>query len=208
MRPTAPLGLRYRPPTASRYPSPTGPARSPLHSLTRPSFLLLVAAIILAALAVYGRSVAALSWFLVIVVACAAALLAVRSMLRNVAEPESLSPGGGFAGETPGELRALARSLDRARSGSVYSQTVVTARVVTAFLEKVRLTRGLSPQDMERARSDRARLRALIGDPDLADFVYAQERYSREWASRAPAAAKGSFGPTFARVLDAMEAWS
>ena len=210
MRPALLWGTRLRaraPPIEAGF---VGPLRRPWREgSAQPSFLLLLGAVVLASLAVYGRTTAAVSWLLIIVIASAAGFLAVRSMLRTAQDPEPIATGGGFARETPGELGALAHTLGRARSGYAYSQIVVAARVASAFLEKVRLSRGLSPEEIERVRRDRARLRALIGDPRLADFVYENERYTREWPQRrGPETSKEPFGPALSRTLDAMEAWS
>ncbi len=171
-------------------------------------FLLLLGIIALVGLAVRSASLESLSWFLVILVASWAGFLAVRYVVRDALEPESPGRADDQASETPGELRSLARAINRARAGSVYSQTIVAARLASAFLEKVRLSRGLSPQEIERVRGDRTALSALIGDPKLADFVAVHERYTREWPDNLASASAPKAKAAVSNLLDAMEAWS
>jgi len=147
-------------------------------------------------------------WVLVIVIASAAAVLVLRSILRAAQEPDTLAAGK-LAGERSGELLAFGAVLGRARSGYRYSQAIASARVASAFLEKVRLTRGLSPLEIEQVRTDRGVLLDLIGEPELADFVYEHHRESRELPKAGSTVAAGKrFGAAFSRVLEAMEAWS
>lgn len=206
MRPAALLGRRY----LARAAGPRAPISASLFPRfsripVQPSFLLLIGTVVLAAIAVYGQSLDTLSWLLVVAGASLAALLAVRSILRVVEVPEPLGTAE-VTDETPGELRALGYAWERARSGYVYSRTLVATRAAVAFLEKVRLTRGLSPEDIERATTDRVLLRALIGDPALADFVYEHDSHIRETPLRA--ASRDVFSDTLTQALDAMEAWS
>lgn len=208
MRSSLPMGTRarLRPPGSGRL--------GPDHLFARPSsaeslFLALLVAVVLAAVAAYGQLTGAFAWFLAVVVAAAAGLIAVRSVARNTEDPKPLPSSGRLAGETSGELRVLARTVERARAGFAYSQAIVAARAVEAFLEKVRQSRGLSAEELDRSRGDRAVLLDLIGDPQLADFVFDNHRYRRDWPRpSAHGSPQADFGPTLTRVLRAMEGWS
>jgi hypothetical protein len=107
-----------------------------------------------------------------------------------------------------GDLRSLATTLDRANGGLKYSQVVVAARMKDAFLEKVRVSRGLAPGDVEQVRSDPALLMALVGDRELVVFLLESERNHRHWPAllKHLPTRRGFAGETD-RMLAKMEAW-
>ncbi len=149
-----------------------------------------------------------LAWSLLLATAAVAALIAARSVARGVRDPERFPSQTPAGDRVPGDLRALARTVEWARAGFLFSQAVVLARVANAFLEKVRLVRGLSPNDIEACRVDPAMLTNLIGDPQLVDFLLTVD-VDRGDAPRGRSGTRGGedFGLRLTRILARMEAW-
>jgi len=166
-------------------------------------------AALLGAIAVLGPAMNVLPWVLAIVIAGAAALFAMQFVLRAAQEPDTFAAGAPLPEGRPGDLVAFGHVLGRARSGYPYSQAIAAGRAASAFLEKVRLSRGLSPSEMDRVRGDPVALLAVIGDRELTDFAYEWGREGRVGASDGGAGTAGKpFGATLSRTLEAMEAWS
>ena len=77
-----------------------------------------------------------------------------------------------------------------------------------AFLEKVRVARGIAPADVERLRSDPAGLMALVEDRDLVVFLLESERNHRHWpALLKDLPTRQGFAGEMDRMLAKMEAW-
>ncbi len=106
-----------------------------------------------------------------------------------------------------GELATLRTTLRRAQDGLAYSQMLFEDRMREAFLEKVRVNRGVSETQIAAATRDEGAMRALVGDPDLAAFVIESARKAREDSRPSGSAEATEFMPRAAAVLDRMEAW-
>ncbi len=172
--------------------------------------------LILGATVFYAQYSGAVRWLLGIVILAGAAYALVRFVGTRARDPRPLEPGARVERRAAarverraaGELRSLAKNLDRANAGLKYSQVLVAARMKDAFLEKVRISRGLAPAEVERARSDPHRLMALVGDPDLVVFVLESERNHRNWpALLRDLPTRRGFAGESDRMLAKMEAW-
>jgi len=156
----------------------------------------------------YAQYSGAVRWLLAIVLLATAAYGIVRFVGARARDPRPLETAGSVERRAAGDLRTLARTLDRASSGMKYSQVVVAARMKDAFLEKVRVARGLGARDLERVRSDPEGLMALVGDRELVVFLLESERNHRHWpALLQHLPTRRGFAGEVDRVLAKMEAW-
>ncbi len=164
--------------------------------------------LIIGAAVFYAQYSAAVRWLLGIAILSGAAFMLVRFVGARARDPRPLEPPRRVERRAAGDLRTLAKSLDRANAGLKYSQVVVAARMKDAFLEKVRVSRGLPREDIERLRSDPVRLMELVGDRDLVVFLLESERNHRYWPELLPYLPnrRGFVGETD-RMLAKMEAW-
>ncbi len=156
----------------------------------------------------YAQYSGSVRWLLAIAVLAAVAYGVARFVATRARDPRPLVPGGASERRTTGELWSLATTLDRASGGLKYSQVVFAARMKDAFLEKVRVSRGLAPEDLGRARADAGALMALIGDKELTLFVLESERNGRQWPALLHALPpRPQFAEDMDGVLARMEAW-
>jgi len=134
-------------------------------------------------------------------------LLATYAVLRRTVRPAPLQPPTGPGDILDGELAILSGIVERAGRGLAFSQSLVVGRARDAFAERVRILRGLPAEAMRALEADPARLRALLGDEPLAEFLIGtRERADREaWA--ASTRAGDGFVPSIHAVLARMEAW-
>ena len=89
-----------------------------------------------------------------------------------------------------------------------YSQVMFAARMKDAFLEKVRVSRGLSRDAIDRAKADPEALMSLVGDRDLVVFVLESERNGRHWpALLRYLPPRRAYREDSDRMLARMEAW-
>jgi len=156
----------------------------------------------------YAQYSGAVRWLLGIALLSGVAYFLVRFIGARARDPRPLEPPRRVERRAAGDLHTLAKTLDRANAGLKYSQVVVAARMKDAFLEKVRVSRGLAPGDMERVRFDPARMMALVEDRDLVVFLLESERNHRHWPEllRDLPTRRGFAGETD-RMLARMEAW-
>jgi hypothetical protein len=164
--------------------------------------------LMLGAAVFYAQYSGAVRWLLGTVVLAGTAYLLVRFIGSRARDPRPLVPAKRVERRATGDLRSLATTLDRANGGLKYSQVVVAARMKDAFLEKVRVSRGLAPGDVEQVRSDPALLMALVGDRELVVFLLESERNHRHWPAllKHLPTRRGFAGETD-RMLAKMEAW-
>ncbi len=157
-----------------------------------------------------------LRWALyVYLIADLAWILGWQVYLRSISVP-TLGSKERREGSPSGELRRLARILDRADRGMRYSQMRVFYRVRNAFIGKVASVRGLTEEEAKTLLDDPDQLRELINDPIITNFlsVVSEEAAWRSEESsssdRRPAVKfpKGeSTTSTLGRVIERLEAW-
>ena len=80
-----------------------------------------------------------------------------------------------------GDLTKLASTLKRASNGLFYSQMVIIIRIKDAFLEKLAISRNLSPTDLKKVKRDKEKLMTLIENQELVDFVLWSEEIDEKW---------------------------
>ena len=175
---------------------------------TQVAFAIGFGILILGATVFYAQYSGAVRWLLGIVILAAGSYLVVRFVGARARDPRPLEPDGRVERRATGDLRALATTFDRAAAGLKYSQVVVAARMKDAFLEKVRGSRGLSRQEIERVRSDLNGLMALVQDRELVLFLLESERNHRHWpALLRHLPSRHGFGAEAEGMLARMEAW-
>ncbi len=164
--------------------------------------------VIVLALAFYAQYSGGLRWLLAIFVLALAAYLVARFVGTRVRDPRPLVPAAVTESRLPGELWSLSTTLDRAADGMKYSQVMFAARMKDAFLEKVRVSRGLSRDAIDRAKADPEALMSLVGDRDLVVFVLESERNGRHWpALLRYLPPRRAYREDSDRMLARMEAW-
>ncbi|HEX9341829.1 MAG TPA: hypothetical protein VF992_11770 [Thermoplasmata archaeon] len=149
-----------------------------------------------------------MQWLLGVGFLAAFALFAWGLILRRTAEPAPLVGPSTPGTIREGELGALAAAVRRASRGMAYSQVLVASRARAAFVERVRLALGLSPEAIREAQRDPEALHRILHDEVLEDFVHLrvgdlEDRY--RWVVEARG--RRGFGPDFLGVLRRMEAW-
>lgn len=173
------------------------------------SFLVVFLGFIVVALVVYEAQFDPVArWAVALAAIGVAALSAWRQVERRSGEPPPLVEPRPEARPSAGRLAVLTAAVDRADRGLPYSQSVVAARARHAFAARLRLHRGLSEEEMRSVQADPERIRALVGDAVLADFLAVDEsrRESRDrWVERVREAP--GFSTAFRDVLRRMEAW-
>src|SRR3989442_52063 len=150
---------------------------------TQVSFAIAFSILILAAAIFYAQYSGAVRWLLGIVVLATGAYILVRFVGTRARDPRPLRRVDRVERHATGDLWSLAITLDRAAAGLKFSQVMFAARMKDAFLEKVRVSRGLTEEAMNRARGDPEALLALVGDADLTVFLLESERNHRHWPS-------------------------
>ncbi len=175
---------------------------------TQVSFGAAFAVLILVAAVFYAQYSGAVRWLFAIVLVAAGAYILVMFVGARVRDPRPLQGSPRAERRATGELRALSTTLDRASAGLKYSQVMFAGRMMEAFLEKVRVSRGLSREELDRVRSDPEGLLALLGDRELAMFVLESARNHRQWPALLPhLPTRRAFLVEAGRVLAKMEAW-
>ena len=175
---------------------------------TQVAFVGALVLIVVAALVFYAQYSGAVRWLLAVVLLATAAFVMARYVASRVRDPRPLHAGALVERRAPGDLRSLATTFDRASAGLKYSQIMFDVRMKDAFLERVRIARNLSPEDVDRLRADPEALMRVVGDRELALFVLEGERNGRHWPAllRVLPARRGYAAET-ERVLAKMEAW-
>ena len=172
------------------------------------AILLFVAFAILGLLLYYAQFSGAVRWLLGLGIISILAGLVWYQVSRRTAPLAPLVVPVDDGPSKDGELGSVAAAVRRADGGLLYSQVQVTSRARSAFLERARLSLGLSSEAMRDLQRDRTALRTAIGDEALADFLHLrtqdlEERY--RWALRARQ--PGGFTLRFRDILARMEAW-
>ncbi len=156
----------------------------------------------------YAQFSGSIQWALGVAFLAVIAVFGCVLLLRRTGEPAPLIRPAPPGAVREGDLEALAGAVRRASRGLPYSQVLVTSRARAAFVERVRLALGFSPEAMRDVQRDPTRLRRILHDPILAEFVEIQAEDTEEryrWV--AEARARRGFGREFEAVLARMEAW-
>jgi len=180
-----------------------------VRGITGPGALLLfVAFAILGLLLYYSQFSGAVRWLLALGIVSILSGLAWYQVSRRTTRLEPLVPAPGEGPSKEGELGSIAAAVRRADGGLLYSQVQVTSRARGAFLERARLSLGLSSEGMRDLQRDPAALRKAIRDEALAEFLHLRTQDLEEkyrWVLRARQG--GSFATRFREILARMEAW-
>jgi hypothetical protein len=175
---------------------------------TQVAFAVGFGVLVIIATVFYAQYSGAVRWLLAIVLLAVASYGIVRFVGARARDPRPLETAGFVERRAAGDLRSLAKTLERASSGMKYSQVVVAARMKDAFLEKVRVARGLGAGELERVRSDPEGLMALVGDRELVVFLLESERNHRHWpALLQHLPTRREFAGEVDRIPGKMEAW-
>lgn len=170
--------------------------------------LVLTAAVMVGLFLYSAQFSGSLRWALGLALLAILAAFAWRQVLRRTSDLVPLVLPTPAEAYEPGELGMVSSSVRRATRGLRYSQVVVTSRARVAFLDRARLSLGMSPEAMRAVQRDPDALRRLFGDDVLADFLHIrvgdlEERFA--WVLRARE--RGGFSREFEVVLARMEAW-
>lgn len=133
---------------------------------------------------------------------------AVWFVARQARDPPPLESGALVDRLAAGELRRLATTFDRASSGLSFSRALFLDRMARAFLEKIRIGRAMSPEDIDRFLVDLRALEFLVGDKELAGFLR-ENRISgpMDTDTEGRTISKSAFLQDVERILAKMEAW-
>ena len=156
----------------------------------------------------YAQFSGAVRWLLALGIVSILSGLAWYQVSRRTTRLEPLVPAPGEGPSKEGELGSIAAAVRRADGGLLYSQVQVTSRARGAFLERARLSLGLSSEGMRDLERDPAALRKAIRDEALAEFLHLRTQDLEEkyrWVLRARQG--GSFATRFREILARMEAW-
>lgn len=171
--------------------------------------VLIAAGFILTILLFYAQYSGAVRWILVLIAVAFGVLVVTRWVAVRVRDPPPLTSPRVPSAAASGDLGSLAATLERADAGLPYSQAVFSERLTNAFLERVRIARSLTPEEMDVIRTDSARLERLLGDAELAEFVREGDRLVQQWPDLARRGPRGrGYMRRARRVLDKMEVWS
>lgn len=196
-----PVHLTIADPWVDRVGTESGLDRSSL-------FLIIAFVIMLAFLVYYAQYSGSVRWLLGLGGLSAFALFAWALIFRRTAEPMPLLASPVEEGVRDGELASVSAAMRRASRGLSYSQGLVVSRARAAFLERVRLARGIPPEEMAKLQRSPAGLHRIFDDADLERFLRddpgdfeGRDRWILEARKR------GGFGAAFHEVLARMEAW-
>ncbi len=147
-------------------------------------------------------------WILGFLIIAVLAMYAWFTVIRLTSEPPLLVPASPREGLQTGDLASLGAMTRRANAGLPYSQVAVSSRAREAFVARVALARGLTPEAVRQLEQDPDALKATVHDPLLEDFLFLRtldhdERY--RWVREARD--HGGFEAALREVLERMEAW-
>lgn len=170
-------------------------------------FFVILVGILVAATSYYALYSGALRWLLFAAIIALFGFVLARFLGKIARDPPRL-----VARETSspvaGDLGRLRTTMRRADSGLSYSQLLFEEKLRKAFLEKVRVSRNLSREDLDARTKDPERLQALLGDEVLTGFILETERSARLYPASLPSLPKRKdFARRAAHFLDRMETW-
>lgn len=130
------------------------------------------------------------------------------AVTRATSEPPLLVPATGGSRLQTGELTTLGAAVQRANAGLPYSQVAVSSRARDAFIQRLALATGLGPDDVRELQRDPDRLRAVVDDPVLENFLsFSSSDYDERYRWVRETRDQGGFEAALQRVLERMEAW-
>ena len=139
-------------------------------SLVVVAYVIFASCLIVGPFALYAVYSGAMRWIITLILVSFAGIFAAK-VLYPLGEASKGRGGGESASRGKDGYAALKEMAERAEGGFAYSQKALNERIADAFLEKLRVKRGLQPQAVFRLSEDRQRLFAACGDGELADFV-------------------------------------
>ncbi len=110
-------------------------------------------------------------WYLLLLVLVISTCWALVWVFRRSSALAPLGWNPGVRDARLWQVEELTTLLARARRSMTYSQLVVAQRVRDVLLEKARVQRNLTYEEVNRLRRKSAALQAFLGDPELTHFV-------------------------------------
>lgn len=110
-------------------------------------------------------------WYLLLLVLVISTCWALVWVFRRSSALAPLGWNPGVRDARLWQVEELMTLLARARKGMTFSQLVVAQRVRDVLLEKARVERNLTYEEINRLRRQPAALRDFLDDPELAWFV-------------------------------------
>lgn len=133
---------------------------------------------------------------------------AVWFVARRARDPLPLESGALVDRLASGELKRLATTFDRASSGLAFSRALFLDRMARAFLEKIRIGRAMSPEDIDEILVDSRALESLVGDRELAGFIRENRILGpMDTDAEGRTTSRSAFVQDIERILAKMEAW-
>ncbi len=146
--------------------------------------LIIVAAIMLvSSLVVFQAHYSGIVRYILVALAITIMGIAVAWLAsRASVDPAPLGWASNLNRVTTGEVSRMTRLLERGRDGLAVSQLQYVDRLRAAFLEKIRVQRGLSNATLQDLREDPDRLRDVVKDEEIATFLVEAEDARRRWS--------------------------
>jgi hypothetical protein len=134
------------------------------------AYLVVAFTMIVMPFAMYALYSGAMRWILTIVMITIAGLVAIKVLYPL---GERIKMGGAVQSPRADKdnYDALKEMAKRAERGFLYSQKALNERMAEAFLQKLRVKRGIQPHALYRLAEDKKRLYQLCGDKEIASFV-------------------------------------
>ena len=122
-----------------------------------------------------------LRWIAMLLIASVVSISVIHYIWKESIQVQKLTHNPNLNQCFYGDLTKLASTLKRASNGLFYSQMVIIIRIKDAFLEKLAISRSLSPTDLKEVKRDKEKLMTLIEDQELVDFVLWAEEIDKRW---------------------------
>ncbi len=178
------------------------------------AFLVVALGMIAIPFAFYATYSGAMRWIITLALVTAAAIVAGRVLYPIGEKPYRERAPEHFGGAEKGRYGALAEMAERARQGYAYSQRSLNERMADAFLDKMRIRKGLDPGEVFKLSGDEAALGEACGDAELAAFVVKSKAAisapseRRRFVTRREMGERGAAFDTEAfRFIERIEAW-
>ncbi|MFH0815961.1 MAG: hypothetical protein V1934_03995 [Methanobacteriota archaeon] len=177
------------------------------------SFLGVAFAMLAIPFVVYATYSGSFRWIITLGLVTVAAVAALWFIYPLGARPRHEPELESF-GKDRGNYEPLMEMADRASQGFSYSQKALNERMAEAFLEKLRIRKGLDPGEVFRLSENEKALAVACGDSELAAFVVrskaaiTEQAERKRFTSRRLMASRGAkFNVEAARIIERIEAW-